>query len=156
MNTYRVPRAPLQAIQRTILAALVLGLLLPTTSMTALGAYDPTRPIDDKSQGTGGDSGGQPPPPPTSSRKVALGMSMTDNRNMSTLDGFTATNGGHKPALWSVWVQWGLPNTQDFPTATMNELSDRGVTPFVFWEPWGPRDEGSRAYRYERIAAGEY
>lgn len=129
----------------------MLGLLIPSGALTSLAAYDPTRPINDKSPGIGGDQG----EPPTT-RKVALGISMRGNRDMATLDGFTASNGGNKPALWSLWLQWGLPDTRDFPTQTANALRDRGVTPFLFWEPWDPRDEGSRAYRYERIVAGDH
>ena len=140
----------------SVLAALLVGLLVPSASLSTLGAYDPTQPINDKSPGVGGGPGGGGPgdPPPPATRKVALGISMPDNRDMATLDGFTASNNGHQPALWSVWTQWGLDTTQDFPTDTAEALRTRGVTPFIFWEPWDPRDEGSRDYRYERIASG--
>ncbi len=88
--------------------------------------------------------------------KMALGVSMPRSRDLSQLDAFSASIGGNKPAMWSIWSQWGSAKTQEFPTAVMNGLRDRRVVPFIFWEPVDPDRLMDPAFAYERISAGDH
>ena len=133
-------------------AALALAVLV-AGALPTFAQYDPARPTSNRHTPTGGGGGGGGTDP---SREVALGVSMPDSRNLATLDGFTTSIGGHRPALWSIWSQWGNPNTREFPTAVMDGLRSRGVKPFVFWEPWDPNVPWGTAFTYDRIDAGDH
>ena len=41
-------------------------------------------------------------------RKVALGVSMFDGRDLAMLDDFKASIGGQRVAIWSIWRGWGF------------------------------------------------
>src|SRR5436190_23818137 len=62
-------------------------------------------------------------------RKLALGVTMLPYADLATVDKFTAAS-GRAPAAWSVWSSWG-DGDAEFPTALMNGLHDRGITPLV-------------------------
>ena len=93
--------------------------------------------------------------PAKPARQIALGVSMLSYDNLSALDSFTDSVGGQAPAIWSVWSDWGGTNAA-FPTALMNGLRDRGVTPMVFWQPVHTGDLTDSTYTYRNIANGDF
>lgn len=94
--------------------------------------------------------------PLTQRSKLALGVSMPRCHDLAQLDAFTASIGGNRPAIWSIWSQWGSAKTQAFPSAVMQGLRDRRVVPFIFWEPVDPDWLKDPAFAYERISAGDH
>lgn len=101
-------------------------------------------------------------------RKVTLGISMYTGADVSavtsTFERFTVGETPNVPAprIWSLWSQWGVPETREFPTAKANAVRDKGATPFIFWEPWtGNRLDSNgqmdcRFARHKDIASGKY
>jgi hypothetical protein len=88
-------------------------------------------------------------------RPIALGMSIWNGRQIADLDAFTASIGGHTPATWSIWAQWGAPATRSFPTYVARAAKARGATPIIWWEPVDPNDLSSPTYaRHANISAG--
>jgi hypothetical protein len=88
-------------------------------------------------------------------RTVALGMSIWNGREIAALDAFTESIGGHTPASWSIWTQWGSAVTRDFPTSVAAAAKARGATPIIWWEPVNPGDLSSPTYaRHANISAG--
>ena len=74
--------------------------------------------------------------------QVALGISEAnwydvDNSGNDAVDAVTSEL-GYQPAIWSVWSDWGNPNTGPFPTAVVDGLAQKGVVPQVYWEPTDP------------------
>ena len=57
--------------------------------------------------------------------------------NSDALDTQT-TRFGRTPAIWSLWSDWGDPNSGPFPTTLANSLKDRGVVPQIYWQPDDP------------------
>jgi mannan endo-1,4-beta-mannosidase len=93
--------------------------------------------------------------------QVAMGISIPDGTPNTTqienaLNGFVDANGGVKPAVYSVWSQWGSrggTNNPDgdnngpcskgqgscyFPTETLEMLDSKGIQGMVWWEPIDP------------------
>ena len=82
---------------------------------------------------------------------IALGLSIdpVDHRdqNMVRLDRLIE-NRGFKPAIWTTWSNWGsrgeneecLPDVGRcaFPSETVAALFERGITPFIWWQPAAP------------------
>ena len=90
-------------------------------------------------------------------RQVALGVSVWDGRRLSELDAFIRSMRGRRPATWTIWSQWGDPDTRSFPTSQAWGVRARGVTPMIWWEPVDPADLGSPRYaRLANIAAGRH
>ena len=80
-----------------------------------------------------------------SDRQIALGVSQADwwdidNSGDDAVDTAT-TELGAKPAIWSLWSDWGGPN-KDFPTTLVQGLHARRVVPMVYWEPVDPSFQG--------------
>jgi len=91
-------------------------------------------------------------------RKVALGVAMADSRNPQTLEDFT-TAVGRKPALWTLWSDWGDPASRAFPTDTVTMLKSKGIAPVIMWEPLNPSNQTdctnwSNAKVLERLQPG--
>jgi hypothetical protein len=90
-----------------------------------------------------------------SARQVALGVSMKADRSIGAVDGFISLV-GRAPALWSMWSDWGGPDSAFPETQFLNGLRDRGVVPLIIWQPANPADPQGDGYRYRRIIAGEF
>jgi hypothetical protein len=89
-------------------------------------------------------------------RKVALGVSMRQYDQLPVLDAFTKSVGGHTPAVWSIWRNWG-DETRAFPsTALLNGLRARHAVPMVIWQPVDGRDATRTAFTYRHIIKGEF
>ena len=68
----------------------------------------------------------------------------------------TQSIGGHKPAMAAIWVQWGS-GAPAFPTSVANGLRDRGITPFIWWEPVNSADLSDGTYsRHKNISDGDH
>lgn len=89
-------------------------------------------------------------------RTVALGVARIDSRDLAEIDAFTAEAGGHPPAIWTLWVQWGGTDPAFPPAALMDGIVARGAVPMINWEPVDPADETSPRFRYRRMNAGVY
>ena len=74
-------------------------------------------------------------------RRIALGVSMSNSSDLTVLDNFTNSMGGIKPAIWALWSDWGGPD-RDFPTATVAGLHSHGIVPMINWEPVDPSPSG--------------
>jgi beta-mannanase len=110
--------------------------LQPTTALPVASIDEPSRTSD------------------AGLRSIAIGVSMWDGRQMSVLDGFTASI-GRTPATWTIWSQWGGSSTRAFPTAAAKGAKSRGATPMIWWEPWDPSDPESPTYaRHANITSG--
>jgi hypothetical protein len=68
---------------------------------------------------------------------MALGVSQPQWWSMQAVDDYTAEV-GRKPVIWSIWSDWGDPNTGPFPSTVVAGLKDRGIQPQVYWEPLDP------------------
>jgi hypothetical protein len=107
-------------------------------------------------------SGGGPvaaalPPAPTTPHDVALGVSIPDGRDLAKLDAFRAAIGGRRVATWTIWSQWGRPDTAAFPTAAAQGAWDRGAVPLIWWEPLNPKDFADPTFTRNRtITAGAH
>jgi hypothetical protein len=98
-------------------------------------------------------------------RKIALGVSMTEGHGSvaaieDAMDGFAAAT-GRMPAIFTLWSQWGQPQTQAFPTEAAAAVRAKGAVPMIWWEPVIPPREkeialGCPYSRHSRIAAGEH
>jgi Glycosyl hydrolase family 26 len=130
--------------QPVCFAVLASTLLALASSAVALGARvgtgpDPTTAFD------------------APQRQVALGISIQDGRGIAELDQFRTSIGGRTPATWSIWSQWGHPQTRSFPAWAASQARSRGSTPLVWWEPIDPADPGSPTYaRLSNISAGRH
>lgn len=94
-------------------------------------------------------------PAAAASRRVALGVSMLQDRDIATYDAFKAAS-GRAPATWSIWADWGTPSNRDLPLEFMQYLKANGTVPLVIWQPVDSRDKWNRAYSYRNIAKGMY
>jgi hypothetical protein len=141
--------------RRSLMAALSLCLLLVGGSVAVADAYGPGRPVNNQegtAPGSGGDGGGG-----GSTNKVALGMAIPDGRSLAEVDAFTASVGGRKPAIWAIWSAWGHAGSRDFPMSMANGLKERGITPFIWWEPVTPSDLSDPTYaRHANVNAGTH
>lgn len=90
------------------------------------------------------------------SNRIALGVAQFPWTNLADLDSFAASIGGHRPAIWSVWSDWGYAGNSAFPTDLMNELRQRGVVPLVFWQPDDPTNLDPALFSYQRIVNGDF
>lgn len=88
-------------------------------------------------------------------RKVALGVSVKNDRSLMALDNFTMSV-GRSPALWSIWSDWGGTDRAFPGTAFLDALRTRGVVPMIVWQPADPAHYDSPSYRYDRIIAGYF
>lgn len=90
-------------------------------------------------------------------RKVALGVSRWDGRDMSALDAYIASVGGRAPATWTIWSSWGSAQTRAFPTAAAQGARSRGAAPMIWWQPEKPSDQTDCTYsNYANIVAGNH
>ncbi|MFV2062786.1 MAG: glycosyl hydrolase [Chloroflexota bacterium] len=88
-------------------------------------------------------------------RKVALGVSMPDGRNLSELDDFRASIGGRRVATWTIWRNWGNPGFRSFPMKAAKGARARGAVPMIWWEPINPSDWSDTTYtRNQNIIDG--
>jgi hypothetical protein len=89
-------------------------------------------------------------------RQIALGISMRPYADLSVVDKFTASVGGHTPAIWSLWSDWRGSNSA-FPAASfLNGLLARKTVPLIFWQPVDQRSRNSPDFTYNRIVAGAW
>ncbi|HEY5520205.1 MAG TPA: glycosyl hydrolase, partial [Candidatus Limnocylindrales bacterium] len=88
-------------------------------------------------------------------RQVALGVAQLDNRNLGAVDAYTQQMNGVRPAIWTVWSDWGNPAISAFPTDVANGLRSRGIVPMVNWEP---TDGGADCTKWanSNIIRGDY
>jgi len=93
--------------------------------------------------------------PAATLRTMALGMNMVPDRDLTVLDAFTDSIGGHQPAIWAVWGNWGDPSGV-FPTAVVDGLHARGVTPMLVWQPVNGSNVNSPNFTYRRITNGRH
>lgn len=92
---------------------------------------------------------------------MALGVSRTDGTGSTAnteavLNDFIASNNGIKPALYSVWSQWGHRGGEKgckpgkgscrFPRQTLEMLDDKGIMGVVWWEPVDPGNQLNAKY----------
>jgi hypothetical protein len=90
-----------------------------------------------------------------SGRRLAMGVSMLPDRDLATLDAFSASVGRY-PAIWTIWSSWG-DESGTFPDRSLLDgLEQRGVIPMVNWQPVDPADPDSSRYRYRAIARGAH
>lgn len=85
------------------------------------------------------------------------GVSPSPSDDLVALDAF-ARRTGRMPASWSIWNDWGGPDS-GFPNRRLLAgLDARGVQPVIFWQPttpvWPVVDPGQ--FAYARIAAGDW
>jgi glycosyl hydrolase family 26 len=91
--------------------------------------------------------------PGVATRKVALGISMANDKSLKAVDAFTRSV-GHAPATWSIWSNWGGTD-RGFPaTALLNGLKARGIVPVIIWQPANPSNDIDPKFRYSRIMSG--
>jgi hypothetical protein len=97
---------------------------------------------------------------------VALGISSERSRDATAVNDYKAST-GFKPSLWTIWSDWGdrggratcvrNVGTCGFPTELANKLRQRGVTPFIWWQPNDPANLGSSRYAgYQNIIKGKH
>lgn len=88
-------------------------------------------------------------------RKVAIGVSTPDGRDMAQLDAFRDSIGGRRVATWTIWTNWGHESFRRFPMAAAMSARERGAVPFVWWEPLRPGDPSDPTYsRHRNIIDG--
>jgi len=104
---------------------------------------------------------------PTAARsRIALGASDPNGWNPAVLDAHIAKV-GVKPALWSLWSNWGSRAGQAncvygtgncaFPTDMVVHLHNLGIDPVIWWQPHDPGNRTSGTYhRYARILSGQH
>ena len=68
-------------------------------------------------------------------RKVALGVSIPDGRDLGQLDDFRASIGGQRVATWTIWSRWGDPGRNAFPMEAARGARARGAVPVIWWVP---------------------
>ena len=88
------------------------------------------------------------------SRKVALGVSMWDGRDLGVLDDFRRSIGGTRVAIWTIWRSWDPDGDGRFPTAAVQGARDRGATAFIWWEPFAIDASHPGASRNQTIIDG--
>jgi mannan endo-1,4-beta-mannosidase len=130
-------------MQRSISLGIVVVLAMALTSSVALGsrefATDQSAPTFD------------------AGRKVAMGISMPDGRDLTQLDAFRASIGGKRVASWTIWTNWGHKDFRDFPTTAAEAARERGAVPFIWWEPIKPGNWADATYtRNKNITAGDH
>jgi hypothetical protein len=90
-------------------------------------------------------------------RKVALGVSMYDGRDLSMLDAFKASIGGQRVAIWSIWRGWDPNNGSGrFPTAAVEGARSRGATSMIWWEPFWFNPADPRYMKNQNVIDGKY
>jgi hypothetical protein len=89
-------------------------------------------------------------PTSAASRRLALGVSMLQDRDVATYDQFKAES-GRAPAVWSIWSDWGSTTTQFLPLDFMNHLKANGTVPIILWQPVNPASKWDRSYSYRTI-----
>ena len=90
-------------------------------------------------------------------RRVALGVTVKDGRQMSAFDAFRTSIGGRTPATWSITSDWGDPATRVFPTWAASRARERGATPLIWWQPIDPNALSSPIYaRHANLIAGRH
>jgi hypothetical protein len=90
-------------------------------------------------------------------RRIALGVTVKDGRQMSALAAFRDAIGGRTPATWSITSDWGDPATRDFPTLAASRARERGATPLIWWQPVDPDALSSPTYaRHANLIAGRH
>jgi len=91
--------------------------------------------------------------------KIALGASNPDGQNMAAVEMYK-TRYGRYPAMWSLWVTWGLRGNDKtcdagepcaFPTAMVDQLMDVGITPVIWWQYNDPRKPYTWLYSYKSL-----
>lgn len=96
-------------------------------------------------------------PASAASRKLALGVSMLDDRSPDAYKKFKEDSGGRAPAVWSIWSDWGSPITRKLPLDFMEQhLKPNGTVPIILWQPVNPASKWDRSYSYKRIRQGKY
>ena len=92
---------------------------------------------------------------------IAIGISDPRGGNLTVLDQHIAQI-GVKPALWSLWSNWGSRGGKvscirgygncAFPLEMARELLKRGITPVIWWQPVDPARASNPTFSsYKRI-----
>jgi hypothetical protein len=88
-------------------------------------------------------------------RQLALGVSALPWNSLDEVDSFTDSV-GRRPATWTIWNDWGGPDS-GFPDLTlMNGLAARHITPLIFWQPTDPTTTKLAKYAYINIREGMF
>lgn len=114
--------------------------------------------------------------PAAAREPMALGVSIPDGtpntaQIENAVDAFIASNDGIKPAIYSVWSQWGSRGGQTdctagqgscyFPADTLQMLHDKDIQGMVWWEPINPSKPLTEKYSrhkktYQKKPDGSY
>lgn len=90
------------------------------------------------------------------SRKVKLGISMTEGtRDIAPMDEIKHETGRY-PAIWTVWSAWGNPDSKAFPSGMVKKIKSRGAVPMVFWEPVKRQGLCTDHARFKKIKNGKF
>ena len=95
-------------------------------------------------------------PVDAATRKVKLGISMTEGtRDIAPMDEFKAETGRY-PAIWTVWSAWGNPDSKAFPSGMVKQIKARNAVPLVFWEPVKAQGLCTDHARFRKIKNGKF
>ena len=114
-------------------------------SLTAVEAADPAPATSAKASG----------PSAHERPRLALGVSMLPDRDLATLDAFSASV-GRRPAIWTLWSSWGDDRGRLPDRSLLEGLEQRNIVPMVNWQPVDPADPDSPRFRYRAIARGDH
>ena len=93
-------------------------------------------------------------------RKVKLGISTSEGRHSpealdEVMDDFAA-EAGRRPAIWTLWSQWGNEATKQFPRELVDTVLNNGSVPLFFWEPVERQGLCTDHARFSKIANGQF
>jgi hypothetical protein len=99
-------------------------------------------------------------------RQIGMGVAVPNSRSLQGFDDFTASVGGHAPAIWTLWVNWAPGDSLEcagapacsFPESTLLDgLLAQGTVPMINWQPYNDdQTEADAHFTYRRIVAGKF
>jgi hypothetical protein len=104
--------------------------------------------------------------PVAARRPIAIGIANPEGRDLATLETHIAQV-GPQPRLWALWSDWGSRGDSTtcvtgqgscaFPTDTVQQLQQRGITPVIWWQPTDPANPLQGTYeRYKQTLDGTH
>ena len=104
--------------------------------------------------------------PAAARRPIAIGIADPQGRDLARLETHLSQV-GPLPGLWALWSDWGNRGgsqtcqpglgTCAFPSDTVTQLHERGITPVIWWQPTDPANPRQGTYeRYERTLRGKH
>jgi hypothetical protein len=73
----------------------------------------------------------------------------------AAMDAFTASVGGHVPALWAIWNDWGGSDPA-FPISVAQQVAARGSVPMIWWQPVTTGNLNDNTFTNQRIINGDF